>query len=444
MTAYTLDPSLLAVLNGNIFGYLLHAIELVFAQVLFCFHLKRRNHFVLRFLLALCIMLSGSLGFGLFFERYFPYFRYLIAFVFSLLALPICCDVTVWEELFYCAAAVASQNLSYSVSGIIVGAFGWNPVEVSLVSAIIQTILYIIVQAGTFLICVRRLKHMDSGFSQERLPMILISLTMAVIIYLVQYDRQSLYAADFFLWRFMFISNDIISLYMLFAMYDRIKLRKENLMLDQLRASEERKYEFDKRAIEMVNIKCHDLKHQLIELRSMVGEEQAQVIKGVEDAVMIYDSVTKTGCKPLDVILTNKYLLCEKYGIRFSYMVDGEKLSIMSSVDIYSLFGNALDNAIRAVKDVEDSSKRVINMTVVAREKLLFIHIENYTETAPVIRDGLSVTTQSDTDQHGFGMISMKRIAERYSGVMDVSYIRNMFNLDITIPFKDEPLKKNA
>ena len=76
MTAYTLDPSLLAVLNGNIFGYLLHAIELVFAQVLFCFHLKRRNHFVLRFLLALCIMLSGSLGFGLFFERYFPSWLY--------------------------------------------------------------------------------------------------------------------------------------------------------------------------------------------------------------------------------------------------------------------------------------------------------------------------------------------------------------------------------
>ena len=37
---------------------------------------------------------------------------------------------------------------------------------------------------------------------------------------------------------------------------------------------------------------------------------------------------------------------------------------------------------------------------------------------------------------HGFGMISMRRTAESYGGVMSVSCKNHIFSLDMTIPIK--------
>lgn len=54
------------------------------------------------------------------------------------------------------------------------------------------------------------------------------------------------------------------------------------------------------------------------------------------------------------VIHTEKSLLCERHKIRFTYMIDGEQLDFMDPVDIASLFGNALDNAIESVLRTDD------------------------------------------------------------------------------------------
>ena len=424
-------------LNGPIFGYLLHAFEIAFAEAVFGVYFKRRKLFPLRVCLVLIAYFSLSLGFALLFEKYFPPLRFMIAFFLSLLLYPICFRLSLWDELYCCVAAIAIQNLSYSVGGFFVALFGWDPVKIAHIPSLIQSVIYIAVHIGCFYICLKKLRGAENGFGAERVAMIVLSLILTTVLYVVQYDRQSLATTDFFLWRLVFICYDILLIFMLFGMYDRNKLRKENAILDQLRESEARQYELDKRTIEMVNIKCHDLKHQLIALRGMAGDEQERALNDVESAVMLYDSIAKTGCKALDVILTNKCLLCEKYGIHLTYIVDGEKLSFMKSGDIYSLFGNAIDNAIRAVREEENAEKRIINISVTAHGKLLSIHVENYYGESPRFRDGLPVTTQSDSGLHGFGMISMKRIVESYNGVMSVEYKYPLFLLDCTIPIVD-------
>ena len=64
------------------------------------------------------------------------------------------------------------------------------------------------------------------------------------------------------------------------------------------------------------------------------------------------------------------------------------------------------------------------------------IHIENYCEVPVKFKNGLPVTTQADTNNHGFGMISMKRTAERYNGVMTVECVNKMFCVDMIIPIQ--------
>lgn len=434
MPASLVGADFISVLESNFFGYLLHALELAAAEILFSVYLPKRKYFPLRIVLFVIVLCGASLGLGMLFERYFPYFRFLAAFIVSLALFPLCYKTSAWDELFCCVAAVAVQNLAYSAGGFVVGAFGWDPMAVHPLYSSIFVCVYCLIHVLCFLVCARKLKGLDGGFGKERIPMLILLFILSVIVYIIQHDRQSLAATDFLWWRAMFICYDILALYLLFGMQDRSRLRHENAILDSLCLREQQQYEFDRRAIEMVNIKCHDLKHRLIALQDKEGAERDEALRDIEDAVMIYDAIAKTGCKPLDAILPNKLLFCEKYGIRFTYIVDGKSLSFLAAADIYSLFGNAIDNAIKAEIAVPEQEKRLIHMTVRARGNFLCIHIENYFTGELRMRDGLPVTTQKDETLHGFGMISMKRIAEKYGGVMSVGVANAMFCVDFTIP----------
>ena len=58
-------------------------------------------------------------------------------------------------------------------------------------------------------------------------------------------------------------------------------------------------------------------------------------------------------------------------------MMEGKLLSFMKQSDIYSLFGNAVDNAIKAVERLSDDERRYISVRVrtIMREILLFIRV---------------------------------------------------------------------
>ena len=425
-------------LTGSLFGYLLHAVQLGIAEGMCGIYLERRSRFALRAVGAVVVYLVLAACLGMLFGEIFPYISFLVSCVVSFPCFMFCFRCNLWDGLFCCVAAIGVQNLSYSVCIFCVGLFGWDVAQLNVLHIAVQTLIYLSVHLLCFVLGVRKLKDIGGGFGKERLVMIVVMLILTAIVYLMQYDRQTPGSADFFDWRILFICYDIISLLMLFGMYDRNNLRRQNAILDSLRISEEKQYEFDRRAIEMVNIKCHDLKHQLIALRSRADGEFEQSLKEMEDAVVIYDAIAKTGCKPLDVVLTSKYFICEQEGIAFTYMIDGETLSFMRAGDIYSLFGNAIDNAIRAELKVSDRERRFIGIRASARGKLFYIQVENCCEETIVCKNGLPVTTKPDGENHGFGMISMKRIVERYGGAMTVDCDDGIFRLSITLPVPAE------
>lgn len=424
-------------LSEQVVGYFIHSLQIVIAEAVFGVCFKRRKLFVLRVCLSLIGYFALSVGLAILFERFLPQLCFIIAIVLSFALYPVCFHLNIWDGFFCCLAAIAIQDFSYSLSTIVITFFGFDPQFLSPAPTVVLLLVYIVVQVGCFFFCLKRLRGVEGGYGSEHISMVVLSLILTLAVNVIQYDRQALDTIDFYLWKAVFISYDILLIIMLFGMYNRHRLRKENAVLSTLRESEARQYELDKRVIEMVNIKCHDLKHQLIALRDRKDDDLDLALADVENAVMIYDSIARTNCKALDVILTNKCLLCEKYGIRITYIVDGEKLSFMKSVDIYSLFGNAIDNAIRAVKGEEDEEKRMINISVTAQGRLLSVHIENYCAESPKFVDGLPVTGSGDPDNHGFGMISMKRIVEDYGGAMSVQYEYPLFSVDCVIPIAD-------
>ena len=94
-------------------------------------------------------------------------------------------------------------------------------------------------------------------------------------------------------------------------------LQHELDVQQQLWHKSREQYQLSAENVDLINRKCHDLKHQIAALRRIsdrrgAGEESIQAL---EQSVMIYDSVVKTGNDILDTVLTEKSLLCESRGI---------------------------------------------------------------------------------------------------------------------------------
>ncbi|MCD7858385.1 MAG: GHKL domain-containing protein, partial [Clostridiales bacterium] len=170
-------------------------------------------------------------------------------------------------------------------------------------------------------------------------------------------------------------------------------------------------------SIELINRKYHDLKHQIAALRAEPDPQRRnQWLDEMESDIRQYEAQNKTGNPVLDTVLTGKSLYCQKHGISLTCVADAEKLDFMRVMDICSIFGNALDNAIESALQLEDKEQRLIRVTVGPQKGFLLIRVENYFGGSLTFEDGLPVTTKTDKDYHGFGVKSIKRSVEQYNG----------------------------
>lgn len=197
-------------------------------------------------------------------------------------------------------------------------------------------------------------------------------------------------------------------------------------------------YQQSKGNIELINRKYHDLKHQIAILRKDLGDSHhMEYLDQMEAEIKKYESENKTGNAVLDVILTDKSYFCLQSNITLSCVADGSLLDFMDDMDICTIFGNALDNAIEGVREIADYDKRLINVSVCRQNSFLFISFENYCVNQVTFRDGLPETTKGDNFFHGYGLKSIQTTAERYQGTMTVQIDNNWFELVLLIPIPE-------
>lgn len=151
--------------------------------------------------------------------------------------------------------------------------------------------------------------------------------------------------------------------------------------------------------------------------------------------IQSYDSQVETGSKVLDTLLSQKRLVCMKNNIELTCVADGKKMDFISAVDLYTILGNVIDNAIESVLMVSDEEKKVISTSIWTKGNLLLIQIQNYMENEKInFSEGLPVTTKNAHDGHGYGLKSVQKCVEKYNGSMDITAENHMFSLTIIIP----------
>ena len=212
------------------------------------------------------------------------------------------------------------------------------------------------------------------------------------------------------------------------------KAKSDLIIADQIVKQQARQYEQAAKNIELVNIKCHDLRRQI---SSMSDQNQVDV-KEIAKIVRIYDSGLKTGNETLDVILIGKSLYCEANNITLTCMIDGNKLSAISISDLHALFGNLLDNAVEYVSKISDHEKRFIRVLSKEENRYFILTVENYFEGDILFDEqGIPITTKNDKGIHGFGTRSIKRIAERYGGFADMQVDCGLYIARVFFPLNE-------
>lgn len=232
---------------------------------------------------------------------------------------------------------------------------------------------------------------------------------------------------------------DLCGFVILYAQQEQARRLASNLELASIDAqlkSQHQEYLQSKENIESIGRLAHDLKHQIAALRAQVDpEHMAAGFEQLEASVQQYSAQQHTGNPVLDVILTAKTHTCADKGITFTAVADGKLLDGMSSMDIASLFGNALDNAIEATSKLSDPEKRLIRLALYRQGQFVVLRVENYYDSAlKTDTEGNLRTTKKDARSHGFGVKSIRHIVQQYGGEVTIRTKDHWFTLTALVP----------
>lgn len=439
--------------SSPLFWYrLIFLTELIIAEAFFTFKLRRRAYFALR------VALSAAACYGITFlfpiaayNAFYVSFMFMIIFGMTIAGLYACFDAPLLNIVFCAIAAYSVQHIAYEVYTFLLTAFGLQtapggPYEQTsrqlfdIWSFAIYIESYAVMYGFMYLLFGTRIKS-GENLRIGNVSLLVISgliLLVAVVLNLVVTYRMD-ENTDIVLCLTIHGYNVIccvLAVFIQFFMLGRKKMQTEFDTLQRLHEQERRHYELFKYNVDYINVKCHDLKHQIRRIASE-GKVRDAVISEIENAVNIYDSDIKAGNETLDIVLTEKRLVCARNGISFSCIVDGGRLDFMSDSDMCSLFGNALDNAIEATCRIEDREKRSIGLNVKQSREFVSVCVRNSFDGDITFDGDLPETTKGDTINHGYGMKSMRSITERYDGQLSVTAEDGVFTLNMLFPMKN-------
>jgi signal transduction histidine kinase len=412
-------------------------IEIFFAMLIILFFAKKRKLFPLRVILALCIGFPfyylpslNSLSFNYSYDIVI-----LVCFVFGLLLY----DEKIFPILFSCIGAWGIQHITWNILGI---AYDLIPDVAALSDAVLITIYYVVFITIYLLalLVIYKLKVRISFKKNQIFSFILAAIMIITTMYLSQ--AITTWSIPIRLYTILVALLSLIIMvgypYLSDLILKEKELHDEKTMLEQMLDLQAEQQKLSKEATDILNIKFHDMKHQLLMMRNMDEDERNRTSDEIEKSIDIYTDIARTGNEAMDIVITQKSLICTSNNIRFTYILSGECITFMNKSDITSLYGNIIDNAIEATKK-EEGEYRLIKLKTYRQNGLILIQEENYCHTKIRFgKDGLPLSTKKDKVNHGYGSKSIRYIVEKYHGQMKIDHENDIYHLSIIIPSIEE------
>lgn len=218
--------------------------------------------------------------------------------------------------------------------------------------------------------------------------------------------------------------------------------KNDYIRMQSLLKEQHAQYVALKGADETMRRRYHDLKHYLNELEALRvsggkahAPELEEFANRLREELEPYERDIETGNQILDVLLAEKRACCLRAGIRPVFYADGRDLDFVSSFDLCAIFGNLLDNAIEATTALDDGEPREILVDIRRSRGLVVIQCRNpYKGGLRADERGGFATTKADTEEHGYGLKSVRATAESYGGSMSVTTEDGVFAVTVIVP----------
>lgn len=445
---------------SSLFWYkILFMTELLIAEGLFTFRLKKRSCFFLRAACGLAVCFAAAvlypLGEGVAYSWWYSSLMFLVLFSFTFAALMLCYRITFSGALFFALTAYTLQHITHEIFMLIanVTQFGGdfdmyspdildfaNFSKATLVFCLIYADIYIAGYAAAYLIFGRRINREDDIKIKSLMLLwfgaciLLIDIVLnSVVVYgIEEYKSYEIVVCVYN------IICCILVFYIQMSLISAKDMQSEIAQMTEILRQAQRQYVLQKENIDLINMKCHDLRHRMRSIAS-AGRLDDEELDEINSAISIYDDKVNTGNEVLDIILTEKSLACHEKGVKMTCLADGAALSFIRDGDLYALFGNVVDNAIEAASKLTEEDKRCVSLNVNVVNALVSVTASNYfTGEIRFSADGLPLTSKKDTNYHGFGMRSIEAVVKKYGGNLSVVVKDDLFRLNILLPRRED------
>ena len=223
----------------------------------------------------------------------------------------------------------------------------------------------------------------------------------------------------------------IVFLYSKNTMFLREQEQKDKMQIAQIQ-QQFAYYQEKLKDEEKVRSVYHDMKNHLLVLQRQINSpETAEMVEKLQSQVAMYGDYEHTGNDILDIILKEKSETAREKHIALSVTADLNGVDFIEPLDVSTIFGNGLDNAIEASEKLPEE-QRAILVKAGRVQNFFSVLIENsclqnreYTKQR---------TTKSDDFLHGFGISNMRKAAEKYDGQLTIKCENEKFTLKILIP----------
>lgn len=435
-------------LNSLFFYRLIFMAWLIFGEALFLFKFERKKHFLIK----LPLVLLSCFIFALIFpiptsNSFYSIMMFFLMFLFTYFASFFLFEANWKIRLFSMICGYTCEHIAYETYFSVINLLNINKNglsglydygTISLFTGwqdiLIYFFSYIIVYYLIFIIFALRLNKnnfYEAKYDFKFLVVGYVFILSDIVINSIVSWYSTIHFENIYLGIVALINVlcCFIGLFYIFEMFYSNNIKNQMKIIEEIQKKESNQYKISKETIDMINIKCHDFRHQIREF----GDNQKidnEAINNLNKLIRIYDSTYHTENEALNVILNEKTLLCNNKNIRFTCIVDGNALNFIENEDIYSLFGNLIDNSIEAVNQLDDNEK-IISLKIKQVGNIVSISIKNGYKAKIQMENNLPLSKKEDNIHHGFGMKSIKMVCEKYNGNLRLNIENNIFIVTI-------------
>ena len=181
----------------------------------------------------------------------------------------------------------------------------------------------------------------------------------------------------------------------------------------------------------------HDYRNHIqnmkIQLNEKNYEKLADYLHQLADDLDTVDTVIKTGNVMADAILNSKLSIAGKLNVRLNVKANVPENLPLSDVELCSVLGNMLDNAVEACASLPEQ-ERFIRVYIGRLKGQFYLSVQNAVGEVRKEKGGSYISTKEDSGQHGYGLFRIDRIAKKYGGYVNRQDEKGIFATEIMLP----------